>query len=118
MMGPECRALVKFLETRRWPLSDETRLQECVADELTRSAYVFEREVRLAKGDIIDFMVGSIGIELKIAGQRRAIYRQCERYCAHDRVQALILGTSAAMGLPESINERPVFVALLGIGSL
>jgi hypothetical protein len=113
-----CRALVRFIESRRWPLSDEKRLQEAVADELTANGYEFEREVPIARGDIIDFMVGNVGIELKIKGQRRAIYRQCERYCLHDRVQGLVLGSVVAMGVPAFVNGKPLFVAHLGIGGL
>lgn len=75
------------------------------------------REVELVKGDIIDFMVGPIGVEVKIKGQRRAIYRQCERYCEHACVGSLVLATNVAMGMPETINGKPVFVASLGRGS-
>jgi hypothetical protein len=116
--GEACRALVRFLETRRWPLSDEKRLQEAVADELTANGFEFEREVTLARGDVIDFMVGNIGMELKIKGQRRAIYRQCERYCLHERVQGLVLASAVAMGVPAFVNCKPLLVAHLGVGGL
>lgn len=113
-----CRALVRFLESRRWPLFDEKRLQEAVAEELTVNRIDFEREVTLAKGDVVDFMVGNVGLELKIKGQRRAIYRQCERYCEHDRVHALVLGSAVAMGVPATVNGKILLVAQLGFGGL
>jgi hypothetical protein len=113
-----CRALVRFMESRRWPLSDEKRLQESVADELAANGIEFEREVTLAHGDVIDFMVGNVGMELKIKGQRRAIYRQCERYCLHERVHGLVLASAVAMGVPAFVNGKPLFVAHLGIGGL
>jgi hypothetical protein len=73
-----------------------------------------QREVHLGDGDIIDLMCGSVGIEVKLNGQRRAILAQCERYAAHDEVQALILATNAAMGFPESINGKPCYLVSLG----
>lgn len=85
----ECRALVRFLQSFRWPLSDEKRLQEVMAEQLAGGSIAAEREVHLGDGDIIDFMVGGTGIEVKIKGSKRAIYRQCERYCGHARVTSL-----------------------------
>ncbi len=114
----ECRALVRFLGSYRWPLSDEKRLQEVMAEQFAAAAVAAAREVDLGNGDIIDFMIGGVGMEVKIKGSKRAIYRQCERYCAHDRVEALILATNVATGMPATINGKPVLVALLGKGWL
>jgi hypothetical protein len=113
-----CRALVRFVESRRWPLSDEKRLQEIFTVELSATGIVAEREVNLGDGDIIDFMAGDVGVEVKIKGTKRGIYRQCERYCLHDRVTALVLVSNVAMGMPASINCKPVFIASLGKGWL
>lgn len=110
--------LVQFIERHRWPLSSEKRLQELFVDTLRAAGHAALREVRLDDESIIDVMVESIGVELKIKGQRRAIYRQCERYCHFDEVQALVLGTSVSMGMPDTINGKPVFVASLSRGWL
>ena len=77
-----------------------------------------EREVRLAPGDIVDFMIGGVAIEVKIGGRKRSIYDQCERYCEHERVEALVLATSVAMGFPPEIKGKPCYVASLGRGWL
>lgn len=113
-----CRALVRFLEGRRFPLSDEKRLQEEIETQLLAGAFAFEREVKLGDGDIIDFVVGRIGLEVKIKGAKREIYRQCERYCAHDQITGLVLASNVAMGLPVEIAGKPVRLASLGKGWL
>jgi hypothetical protein len=106
--------VVRFFETHRFLLSDEKALQRAIADEMEEAGITFDREVDLGDGDIIDFMVGDVGIEVKIQGQRRAIYRQCVRYCEHNELVSLVLATNAAMGMPAVLSGKPVFVANLG----
>lgn len=110
------RELVRFIESRRWPLSSETQLQEMFANELRAAGHAVAREVRLSPEERIDAVVGSIGVEIKIKGQPRAIYRQCERYCMFDRLDSLVLATSISMGMPHDINGKPVLVASLSRG--
>lgn len=110
--------IVRFIETRRWPLSDEKRLQAAIADELSKIGEPFAREVRVGEHDIIDFMLGSVGLEAKLKGSAHAIYRQCERYCQYDEIKQFVLATNRAMGLPTTICGKPAFVASLGRGSL
>jgi hypothetical protein len=111
MLAPE---MVLFLGNRRFHLSDEKRLQSLIAAEFVTAGIEHEREVRLSGADIIDFMVGDIGIEVKIKGQRREIYRQCERYCRHEKVKALILATNVAMGFPPELAGKATYFVHLG----
>ena len=110
--------IIHLIQTRRLPLSAEKPLQAALAREFELAGIVAAREVDLGGGDMIDFMIGGIGLEVKIKGQRRAIYRQCERYCGHDRVVTLVLATNAAMGLPAWIGGKPVHIASLSRGWL
>ncbi len=106
--------IVSFLECRRMPLRDEKRLQDMIETELRAAGVTFEREVRLDHPtgiDIIDFMIGGVGLEIKIRGQRRRIYDQVERYLFHDRVRALVLATSRSIGMPNRVNLKPVYIA-------
>lgn len=113
--------VVSQIEAHRLPLQDEKSTQAELARLLDAIGLTYRREVRLSAADIVDFMLpvaaeqgsGGIAIELKIKGQRRAIYRQLERYCAHDDVAALILATNVPMGLPDQINGKPVALARL-----
>ena len=112
------RRIATLLRGKRLRLDNEKLLQAQVAEVLAVGNIDAVREVRLAPGDVIDLLAGEVGIEIKIKGQRRAIYRQCERYCGHEAIEALILITNAAMGMPASINGKPVFVVSLGTGWL
>lgn len=112
------REIIRFIEARQFPLSSEKRAQEALQAALEANGVAFEREVTLGDGDIIDFMIGNVGIEMKIKGQRLAIYRQCERYCAHDQVACIVLATNAAMGLPAEIKGKPAYLASLSRGWL
>jgi len=110
----EVSNIIKFLSGKRFPLSDETRLQSSIEEELQRDGVIFKREFRLSPEDRIDFLIGRVGVEVKIKGGKLAIYRQVERYAQRDAVDALILVTNVAMGMPEEINGKPVHVFNLG----
>lgn len=111
-MSPE--AIVAFFHARRFPLTDEKILQARIAECLVKEGIEHKREVRLAPGDIVDFMIGGVAIEVKIKGAKRRIYDQCARYCEHEKVESLILLTSVAMGFPPEIHDKPCYVASLG----
>jgi len=117
-LQPPASLVVHLLTTNRLPLSDEKVLQRSIADVLEAAALDFEREVRLGDGDIVDFMLGGLAIEVKIKGARRAIYRQLERYCRHEAVTSIILATNVPMALPVEINGKPTAIAQLGRGWL
>src|ERR1700693_133607 len=93
--------IIELLTTHRLPLADEKLLQASISDVFEAASLDFEREVHLGPRDIVDFMVeGGIAVEIKIKGNRRDIYRQLERYCAHDAVTAIVLATNVPMALP------------------
>jgi hypothetical protein len=114
--------VVALLERAPLPLSDEKQLQADMLQLFQREGLAVVREVRLDAGDIVDFMIldgscsyqAGLAIEVKIKGQRRAIYRQLERYCAHPRVNGIVLATNVAMALPAAIGGKPAAVAQLG----
>lgn len=106
--------VVRHLERWRLPLSDEKALQRAIASQFAAIGVPVDREVDLGDGDIIDLMIGHVGIEVKIKGQRRAIYRQCVRYCKHREIGSFVLATNAAMGMPAALSGKRVLVAHLG----
>ena len=110
--------LVRLIETHRFDLSDEKTTQAEIAQMLAAARLAYRREVNLGDGDIVDFMVGDIAVEVKIKGSRLAIFRQCERYCNRTAVAALVLATNVAMSLPLHILGVRVHVASLGRGWL
>jgi len=105
----------------RTPLvqSNEIAVQEKISELLTQHGILHKREVMLGPGDRPDFMLeGGVAIEVKLKASKRAIYRQCARYCEYDAVKALILVSATAMGFPEEINGKSTWVASLGGGWL
>ena len=98
----------------RLPVDTEAALQAEIEQVLTTNEITFEREVEIAPGDRIDFLVGSVGVEVKIKGAKRAILRQCERYAACDRLEGLVLVTAVALGFPDTIEGKPVALHSLG----
>jgi hypothetical protein len=115
--GPEAMAVdvISVLSRYRFQLSDEIRLQGEIATALEKAGLTFEREVRIAPGSIIDFMIGDVGLEVKIRkGAKAAIYRQCERYCSIDRVKAIVLATNFSMGFPTEVAGKPAYLFSLG----
>lgn len=111
-------SVYKCIQRRRLNLNSEAALQLDIENAFKEDGIVFEREVILSKKDRPDFMCGCIAVEVKIKGSAKSIYRQCERYCQHGLVEALILVTNRSMGLPEEINGKPCYLINLGRGWL
>lgn len=112
--------LVRLVEAHRFDLSDEKRMQAQLAEVLGAHRMEFEREKRLSDRDIPDFLVApGIAVECKLSGRghgKMAIFKQVERYAQHEQVLALVLITNVAMGLPPTINGKPVYLARLARG--
>lgn len=110
------KRVVEIIARARVDLSDEKRTQRDIAEVFTAAQIPFEREVKLTKKDIVDFMVGDVAVEVKLktGTSKMDIYRQLERYADSEKVKALVLVTNLAMGLPETIKGKPVYFVSLG----
>jgi hypothetical protein len=107
--------LHSLLRRHRLPLHDEKATQQALADLLVQEGIAFSREHILGPRDTIDFLLeGWLGVEIKLKGQPSAIVRQCERYCAHERIQQLVLVTAKSMRLPSSLHGKPTTQIFLG----
>lgn len=76
-----------------------------------------KREVRLSPADRIDFLAGSLGIEVKVDGPHRQVWRQMHRYATHDSISELLLITSRAHHVaraPLELDGKRVHIAVLG----
>lgn len=107
--------LCTILAVRYLHLTNEKALQDEIAARLDDCGVAYHKEAKVS-GGAIDFLVGGIGVEVKIKGQRRAIYRQLEKYAEDENISHLILLTSIASPMPAEINGKPVTV--LNIGGL
>lgn len=99
-------------------VSTEAAAHNDIAKALAAQGLDVRREVRLSDRDRIDVMVGGVGVEVKIKGSRRDIYRQLQRYAASDQVSALVLATAAAWPPMPDISGKPFFHASLVKGWL
>jgi len=113
------RRIVAACERSRINVSTEDSAHLSLSKALRAQGMVVEDEVRLSPKDRIDLLIGTVGVEVKIKGQRRDIYHQLQRYAASDRIEALVLVTSAPW--PATIREiggKPFFNASLSVGWL
>ena len=107
--------IIKLISSARLPLQDEKELQDAIDNLFKKHNYTYDKEYILDAKNRIDFFAyNEIGIEVKIKGGIKSIYKQCERYCSFDKIKTLILVTNRTMGFPESINGKPCFVVKLG----
>lgn len=113
--------LVAEIARFRLPLTDEKTLQAAVEGILIHARLLYRREVPV-KGGIVDFMtgpalessdwppLGAVGVELKIKGGKRDIYRQVQRYCEDPRIGRLLVVAGLALALPTEICGKPVTI--------
>lgn len=99
----------------RFRFASEDELQAAIAEGLKLRGFAVEREVRLDERSRIDLLVdGTVGVEVKVAGQAAPVTRQVARYLVSDRVEGLVLVTSSARHyLPPEIAGKPVEVVTL-----
>ena len=98
----------------RMAVTVESDTQADIAAALAAAGIEARREVILDSHNRIDLMAGHVGIEVKVKGAKRDILRQVQRYCTFPEIEALVLVTAVAMGLPREINGRPVHVHSVG----
>lgn len=114
--------IIKSLHNKRLSLHNEKKLQKELLElfpELTPEFALPTQDSPIGFG-VIDFYNESIGIgvEVKIKGGKKAIYRQCARYCNSPIIKELILITNRSMGLPSEINGKPCHVVNIGLAWL
>jgi hypothetical protein len=112
-----------LLSTTRLPVDTEQALQIEIGKLLDGNHIPHVREVKVSGGRI-DFLAGytsrlaphavSVGIECKIDGGARMIFRQCNAYCGDPRIGHLIVATGKALAMPPRMQGKPVTVVSLG----
>lgn len=91
--------------------TNEYVVQDAIEKLLRDRALDYRREHVLSVGDRIDFLVGDVGVEVKIDGGKGAVLRQLFRYAVHPGIAGLVLVTTRAkhlQGLPPTIFKKPV----------
>lgn len=104
-------SIITKLKNTRFSLASEKDVQWQIKQVLDAMPGIdYTREYALDKNSIIDFLIGTSGIEVKIKGGKKAIYKQLERYAQFDVITELYLITSKSMGMLREINGKPVYV--------
>lgn len=112
------RNVLARLAVKRLPLEDEKETQRAIGTALAEEpAFDFEREVHV-QGGIIDFLVGDVGIEVKLKGGAGAIGRQLRAYAKEPAIKGLIFVTAKPIVLADHINGKPLVTFNLGRGWL
>lgn len=110
-------AITAVLSTSRYFYTNEVDLHRHIDKTLTRVGIPFEGEVRLSPRDRIDYMVGPLGVEVKVAGKTEPLRRQLARYAEHDQVEALLVVTTQRrhrIELPTHIGGKTLSVLVVG----
>jgi len=102
--------IIDLLSTAYLPVLNEKKMQDAIGELLTENGIMFGREFILQARDRIDFIVGTVGIEVKIKGSYTQVASQLLRYAESELVTHLILVTTRAshrklLHLP---NERGI----------
>lgn len=95
----------------RMPVSVERELQDSVERALRAEKLEFRREVTRG-ADRIDFVVGSVGVELKVKGSVSEVSRQLERYALWPELTELLLVTTRGshLALPPIVGGKPLVI--------
>lgn len=104
------KELIHIIRKQRFSIANEKSTQQEIALFFTNNSIEFNREIRLDEKNIIDFMIGSTGIEVKIKGSKKDIYKQICRYAEFDIIKQLVLLTTVSMNLPSVINNKPITI--------
>ena len=95
-------------------MQDEIELQDALEDLFRDAGLPYQREVTLGERMRVDFMVGSIAIEIKVAGSRNSVMRQLARYADCDAIEIVVLVTTVAQHyMPPELKGVPVHVIKL-----
>jgi hypothetical protein len=108
--------VIEALRAMRPPFAlYEADLHAMVGDCLTEHGLPLTHEARLGGGCRIDYLVGSVGVEIKKGKPSAALLRrQLTRYAQCESVTALVVVTWRRVALPENIGGKPILTLVLG----
>lgn len=111
----EMEAIISALRTLRIPLvTDEYQLQALVSQALEKRGIPYVKEARLGPRCRVDFLCGSVVVEVKRGKPRRALLlSQLRRYAAQESVTAVILVVERTADLPRTVLGKPCAVVAL-----
>ena len=108
-------AVLEALRAMRPPfLPNELDIHRMVEGRLREAELAYTHEAAIGKGCRIDYLVGTVGIEIKKGKpQAQALHRQLLRYAACEAVSALVIITQRHVRLPKAICGKPIALLVL-----
>lgn len=92
----------------------EADLHRMVGDRLSECGFIFQHEAPIAKGCRIDYLVGTVGVEIKKGKPQAAgLIKQLLRYAMSDCVQSFVVVSWQRVTLPRAIAGKPVKAIVL-----
>lgn len=115
---PDGAVLAAILGGRRYRYRDEASLHDALSAVLDAALVEHEHEVRI-EGGRIDFVVGKVGIEVKVKGSVEVLRRQLEGYSTDRDLNELLVVTTrpAHKTVPDRIGDKRVRVVDIGAWS-
>lgn len=103
--------ILSLLRRSRLDITNEKRLQNQISDLFKLYGVPILKEYRTEYG-IIDFFLpeSGVGLEIKIKGRPIDVLKQLERYAKVDEIKILVLITSKSFSMPQTVNEKPLYV--------
>lgn len=109
--------ITEAINSHKYRFTCEVELQDGLELVFKKAKLAYIREAMLTDKDRIDFLIGNVGVEVKIGGSLADVTRQLHRYAQLSCIESLVLVTSKLRlsGLPDTINDKPlVVVSLMG----
>ncbi len=107
----DIQTLFLTLQALRLPIqTDEHELHRTVQEFLTSRGITYEHECTIAPHCRIDFLIGTIGLEIKRGyPQKASVMNQLSRYAACTQISGLILMSEHTLRLPAFLNGKPLY---------
>lgn len=113
--NPTVAGLKKLLGNQAYSITEERLVQDKIEEVLNTNKIEYTREAKLTKQDRVDFLVGTIGIEVKLKTPLTQVVRQLHRYAQSENIEELLLVTTSPQlqTVPKEFNGKPISVLLL-----
>ena len=118
-MSDRAREIVEALHRFRFSATNEQELQRALWQVFARYPDS-RREVILDARNRIDFLVGEVGIEVKVDGSLTDLVRQLIRYAKFEQITSIVVVSTRARhrDVPRHVGGKPVHLAYLADGAL
>lgn len=93
-MSDELNTIAQSIASRRYSYSNEDQLQVALEYAFASDELNARREVEIALGCRIDFVIGRVGVEVKVDSPGHAVARQLRRYLGSDLIDEVLLVTN------------------------